>query len=152
MTARWDLGDGVRVVRNVRNDGTYPGEATGALLVRRGSVGTVVGIGTFLQDQVIYSVHFLSADRIVGCRDEELIGANDAWFPSVFESRERIAAARTLSLGAGERIPGGSLGEVLRVLRNPGQIVYHIHFDCLPGRIFAVPESALVLSSELNHA
>ncbi len=32
---RYDYGDEVRVVRNVRNDGTYPGLDVGAPLVRR---------------------------------------------------------------------------------------------------------------------
>jgi nitrogen fixation protein NifZ len=66
MQTQWDIGASVRVVRNVRNDGTYPGAETGDLLIRRGSVGTIVDVGTFLQDQIIYSVHFLDADRIVG--------------------------------------------------------------------------------------
>jgi len=46
----------------------------GTLLVRRGSVGNILNVGTFLQDQVIYTVHFLAVDRMVGCRLEELIG------------------------------------------------------------------------------
>ena len=57
---RFDYGDEVRVVRNVRNDGTYPGLDVGAFLVRRGSTGYVMNVGTFLQDHVIYSVHFLN--------------------------------------------------------------------------------------------
>lgn len=152
MNCEWDIGDDVRVVRNVRNDGTYPGESLGALLIRRGSVGTVIDIGTFLQDQIIYSVHFLDADRIVGCREEELIGADAGWRPSTFESRDRVAAGRALSIGHGKNIPRGATGEVLRVLRDAAPIHYHIHFDCLPGRTFAVPESALVSPSELSHA
>lgn len=152
MITEWDLGDDVRVVRNLRNDGTYPGESTGALLVRRGSRGTVIDIGTFLQDQIIYTVHFLDTDRIVGCREEELIGADEPWFPSAFEAREKVAANRILALGAEVQIPRGAVGEVLRVQRSPDRILYHIHFDCLPGRVLAVPESALVLPSELNHA
>ena len=50
---RYDYGESVRVIRNVRNDGTYPGLDVGAFLVRRGSIGYVVNVGTFLQDQVI---------------------------------------------------------------------------------------------------
>ena len=42
-----EYGTGVRVIRNIRNDGTYPGEAVGALLVRRGTVGYVRDVGTF---------------------------------------------------------------------------------------------------------
>ena len=59
MDTRWDFGESVRLIRNVRNDGTYPGLETGAPLVRRGSIGFVVDIGTFLQDQIIYSVNFI---------------------------------------------------------------------------------------------
>jgi len=151
MITRWDLGDDVRVVRNVRNDGTYPGEQVGALLVRRGSTGAVIDIGTFLQDQIIYTVHFLDIDRIVGCREEELIGLDEPWFPSAFESRERVRANRVLSLASETRIPSGAIGEVLQVVRKPDEILYHIHFDCLPGRTLAVPESALISLSELNH-
>lgn len=32
MNARWEYGDGVRLVRNVKNDGTYPGMATNAAI------------------------------------------------------------------------------------------------------------------------
>ena len=151
--SKWDLGDAVRVTRNVRNDGTFGGAAMGDLLIRRGSVGTVVDIGTFLQDQLIYSVHFLDADRIVGCREEELIGGDEAWVPSTFETRERVRASRILALGDDLRVPRGAIGEVLRVMREDASaeaacheptVVYHIHFECLPGRTLAVPEAALM--------
>lgn len=143
MQSRWDMGAEVRVVRNVRNDGTYPGEDTGTLLIRRGSVGTVIDIGTFLQDQIIYTVHFLEAGRIVGCREEELIGAEEEWVPSRFEAREKVVARKILALGGDAQVPLGAVGEVLRVLRGEQGVVYHTHFDCLPGRTLAVPESAL---------
>ena len=143
MKTRWDLGDSVRVVRNVRNDGTYPGAEVGELLIRCGSVGTVIDVGTFLIDQIIYTVHFLDVDRIVGCREEELIDVNDPWLPSAFASRDRVAAGKVLVLAAETRIETGSVGEVLRVLRDGDMPVYHVHFDCLPGRVMAVPESAL---------
>lgn len=53
MLSEYDYGENVRVLRNVRNDGTYPGVDVGKLLVRRGSVGDVRDVGTFLQDQII---------------------------------------------------------------------------------------------------
>lgn len=157
--ARWDFGDSVRVIRNVRNDGTFSGAATGDLLIRRGSVGAIVDIGTFLQDQIIYSVHFLDADRIVGCREEELIAIDECWIESRFEVRERIRAGRTLRLGNDLQVPSGAIGEVLRVVRQEGAtndedseeaatVVYHIHFECLPGRTLAVPEAALMSLTE----
>ena len=156
MWTKWDLGDSVRVIRNVRNDGTFCGAAMGDLLIRRGCLGTVVDIGTFLQDQIIYTVHFLDVDRIVGCREEELIDAEEAWIASAFEARERVCASRILSLGNDLRVPRGAVGEVLRVMRQDTQcaesseraIVYHIHFDCLPGRTLAVPEAALMSLAE----
>lgn len=152
MQTQWTFGDEVRVVRNVRDDGTFPGAGRGDLLVRRGSVGTVVEIGTFLQDQIIYSVHFLDIDRVVGCREEELIGGDEPWLPSVFEARERVATGKVLALGGESCVPRGAVGEVLRVIRDGEAPVYHVHFDCLPGRTLAVPESALHSLSEACHA
>ena len=148
MHSRWELGDSVRVIRNVRNDGTYCGAATGDLLVRRGSVGAVVDIGTFLQDQIIYSVHFIDDDRIVGCREEELADAAEPWIPSLFESREWVRARRVLSLGSALRVQRGALGQVLRVVSQDDAAFYHVHFDSLPGRTLAVPESALMSLAE----
>lgn len=145
MNAKWDLGDAVRVTRNVRNDGTYPGEETGALLIRRGSVGHVVDVGTFLQDQIIYSVHFLDAGRIVGCREEELLGADEPWVPSRYEFREHVRSALTLATKGETLVEKGAVGQVLKVLRDAeGGVAYHVHFDSLPGRPLVVPETALM--------
>ena len=41
---RFEFGESVRVTRNVRNDGTYPGMDVGTLLIRRGSVGNVIEV------------------------------------------------------------------------------------------------------------
>jgi hypothetical protein len=51
----------VRVLHNLRNDGTFPGLALGKLLVRRDSMGFIRDIGTFLQNQIIY----FTVDRMV---------------------------------------------------------------------------------------
>lgn len=144
MNARWDYGEAVRLVRNVRNDGTYPGLDPGAPLVRRGSIGYVVDVGTFLQDQVIYSVNFLDEGRIVGCREEELIGADEEWTPSRYEFREKVKAAKELAVGGEVLVARGAVGEVIKVIRDaPGGVAYHIHFDCLAGRVLQIPETAL---------
>ena len=92
---RFEYGESVRVTRNVRNDGTYPGLDVGVLLIRRGSVGNVIEVGTFLQDQVIFTVHFLNHGRMVGCRLEELIGAEEPWNPSRFEFIYRVLFVRS---------------------------------------------------------
>ncbi len=144
MDARWDYGAAVRLVRNVRNDGTYPGLDPGAPLVRRGSVGYVVDVGTFLQDQIIYSVNFLEEGKIVGCREEELIGADEPWTPSRFDFRDKVRAGRGLKVGDEVLVAAGDLGEVIRVIRDaPGGVAYHIHFDCQPGRLLQIPEGLL---------
>jgi len=139
---RYDYGDEVRVIRNVRNDGTYPGLDVGAPLVRRGSVGYVVNVGTFLQDQVIYSVHFLNEQRLVGCREEELIAADAPWTPSRFEFREKVSSRINLAVDGGIVVAAGTEGEIIKVLRNdnPAQVQYHVRF---PGRTLQVPERAL---------
>lgn len=145
MITEFDFGDAVRVIRNVKDDGTYPGANVGQLLVRRGSIGHVVDIGTFLQDQIIYSVHFLDINRIIGCREEELIGADEPWVPSRFEFREWVKTA--LPLGSGDQVlvPGSTPGQIIKVVRDAADgVAYHVHFDCLPGRLLQVPESALL--------
>lgn len=145
MQPRWDYGDAVRVTRNVRNDGTYPGLEPGAFLVRRGSIGYVVNVGTFLQDQIIYSVNFLEEGRVVGCREEELIGRDEEWLPSRFEFREKVKTAKALAIRGEVKVPLDSLGEVIKVVRDgPGGLIYHVHFNCLSGEPLMVPESALL--------
>jgi nitrogen fixation protein NifZ len=145
MKPRWDFGDTVRVTRNVRDDGTYPGANRGDLLIRRGSVGTVVDIGSFLMDQIIYSVHFLDAGRIVGCREEELLGLDEVWVESRFETREKVRCTRALAIGGEIRVAPGAIGEILMVLREEGQagVSYHVHFECFAGHPLIVRETAL---------
>ncbi|MQY52154.1 nitrogen fixation protein NifZ [Rhodocyclus tenuis] len=143
MNHRWQQGDAVRLIRNVRNDGTYPGKDTGDLLVRRGSVGVVVDVGTFLMDQIIYSVNFLDNQRIVGCREEELQGAEEEWTPSRFETRERVTSLRALASQGEVLVPPGAAGEIMTIERDGGELRYHVHFACRPGRVFAVPEDCL---------
>jgi nitrogen fixation protein NifZ len=142
MRPSYDYGDEVRVLRNLRNDGTFPGVEVGRLLVRRGSTGFVRDLGTFLQDQIIYSVHFLAEDRLVGCREEELQLASAPWTPSRFETRERVAAGLRLGSGGRVLVERGEVGEVLKVLRDaPGGVAYQVLFE---GRnLLQVPEAAL---------
>lgn len=142
LEPRFAREDAVRVIRNIRNDGTYPGLDTGALLVRRGSVGYVRHIGVFLQDQLIYTVHFLDAgDRIIGCRETELIPADAPWIPNRFERGDRVIAARALAVGGEIAVAADAVGEVIAVLRKPEDPAhYHVLFGA---RVFEVPEKTL---------
>lgn len=141
MQTRFEMGSVVRLIRNVRNDGTFPGTEVGDLLVRRGSLGHVHSVGTYLQDQVIYSVHFLNEGKMVGCREEELIGEEEPWVPSLFEFRDKVLNKIPLAINGEVIVEKESEGEVLKVLRDlPGGVQYHVRF---PGRTLQVPESAL---------
>lgn len=153
MEQRFDFGVAVRLTRNVRNDGTFPGLEVGNLLIKRGSVGYVMNVGTFLQDQIIYTVNFLDQGRVVGCRDEELIGADEPWVESRFETREKVVARLSLSIRGEVAVPAGSVGEVFKVLRDlatveAGGVQYHVHFP--GGKMLQVPES-LLDSPEAEH-
>jgi nitrogen fixation protein NifZ len=141
MNPRFEFGDSVRLIRNVRNDGTYPGKEIGELLIRRGSIGVVRDVGSYLQDQVIYTVHYLEADKIVGCREEELLYADEPWTPSKYEVRERVRSRVTLAVAGEIRTSPGVEGEIMKVIRDlPGGVQYHVHF---PGWVLQVPESAI---------
>lgn len=137
----FDNGDEVRVIRNVRNDGTYPGEKVGNLLIRRGSTGYVRSRGTFLQDQIIYEVHFVEQGMVVGCREEELIGADEEWVPSRFEFREKVKSKLKLAVKGEVIADVGDVGEVIKVLRwQEDGVAYHVRF---PGHTLLVPETSL---------
>lgn len=137
---RFEYGEAVRITRNVRNDGTYPGKEIGDLLIRRGCVGNVVEVGTFLQDQIIYTVHFLNEGRMVGCRLEELIGAEEPWNPSIFEFRDKVLSAFDFSIGGELRVTKGTEGEIEKVIRDSDPILYHVRF---PGITLQIPEPSL---------
>lgn len=141
MRPRFEYGEAVRVIRNLRNDGTFPGESRGRLLVRSGSVGYVRDVGTFLQDQLIYSVDFIEAGRMVGCREQELQLASDPWIPTRFEFREKVTPTIPLAIGGEVVASPGAEGEIEKVLREcAGGPAYHVRFN---GRTLQVPEDSL---------
>ena len=65
-------GERVRSRRVIRNDGTYPGRDIGDVLVRKGQVGYVTSIGTFLQQYYIYGIEFTETGNRVGMKRREL--------------------------------------------------------------------------------
>lgn len=152
MRPKYEFGDAVRVIRNLRNDGTYPGEPTGRLLVRRGSVGYVRDVGTFLQDQLIYTVDFLELGIQVGCREQELQPQTDAWMDTRFEFHDRVTPLKPFGI-QGEVVAGpGDSGEIEKVIRE-GEAgpTYHVRFN---GRVILVPENSLEflpLDKEVSH-
>ena len=74
----FDYGAKVRAKRMVRNDGTYAGKEIGEQLVKKGEVGYVVSIGTFLQQFYIYGIEFIDSGNRVGMKRRELEAADAA--------------------------------------------------------------------------
>jgi nitrogen fixation protein NifZ len=138
---KYEYGESVRVIRNLRNDGTYPGKDTGTLLIRSGSVGYVRDVGTFLQDQLIYTVDFIEQGIQVGCREQELQPGDAPWIPTLFEFRDKVTPKMPLAIGGEVIAQPGDEGEIEKVLReHDGGPAYHARFS---GRVLMVPETAL---------
>lgn len=68
----FSYGERVRAKRHIRNDGTFPGREIGEILVRKGDLGYVTSIGTFLQQFYIYGVDFYTRGNLVGMKAREL--------------------------------------------------------------------------------
>jgi nitrogen fixation protein NifZ len=68
----FDIGQKVRLRKLIRNDGTFPGKDIGVTLAKKGDVGYIVSIGTYLQSYYIYAVHFMQTGYVIGCRYKEL--------------------------------------------------------------------------------
>ncbi|MEC5341486.1 nitrogen fixation protein NifZ [Brenneria populi] len=140
MKPRFEFGEAVRTIRTIRNDGTFPHRARGEQLARRGAVGYVREWGTFLQDNIIYQVHFLEDDRIVGCRETELIPASAPWFEDAFQFGDWVRAVMILTTGRQVRVQAGDLGQVMGVERAKESVQFIVLFGAT---LLQVPEHAL---------
>jgi len=74
----FDFGQKVRSTKTIRNDGTFRGKEIGELLVKKGDIGYVASIGTFLQQFYIYAVDFYEHGYMVGMRGKELEAVDPA--------------------------------------------------------------------------
>jgi nitrogen fixation protein NifZ len=72
----FQFGEKVRSRKTIRNDGTYVGKEIGEVLVRKGDIGYVSHIGTFLQQFYIYGVDFLDSGHRVGMKAKELVSVD----------------------------------------------------------------------------
>nr|VFJ66738.1 MAG: nitrogen fixation protein NifZ [Candidatus Kentron sp. FW] len=145
MHPKFEYNQAVRARRNLRNDGTYPGRPTGALLVGRGSVGYVRDVGSFLMDQLIYSVYFVVEDCMVGCREEELQPESEPWIESRFQAGDKVTPKIPLAIGGEIIVFPGIEGKVEDVsLDDSEKVVIQAKFN---GRMLLVPDTALHFSS-----
>ncbi|PWI33871.1 nitrogen fixation protein NifZ [Vibrio albus] len=155
FNARFPTGSEVRVVRNVRNDGSFSGKEKGDLLIEAGETGIVRSSGYFLQNQVIYEVFFPERNRIIGVRDTEVIDASLEWIPCLFRSLDKAYLTLALKMKGEIIAVKGDIVEVQRVYRDleTGKLDYEIevagHLVKLDSRalreIEAEPETAASL-------
>ncbi|MDD5406602.1 MAG: nitrogen fixation protein NifZ [Sulfurovaceae bacterium] len=89
------IGQKVRLLEDIVNDGTYPHAPIGTLMMPKESIGYVKTMGEFLQVIRVYEVHFLGGEpvEIVGCREHEL-EAMEEYVDSIQEERDFIEAHR----------------------------------------------------------
>lgn len=80
-SAKFGVGQKVKLVSDIVNDGTYPHAPIGTLLMPKDSIGYIKSIGEFLQVIRVYEVHFFGVKdvpvEIVGCREHELFAMED---------------------------------------------------------------------------
>lgn len=146
MTPAFTFGDEVRVTRAIRNDGTMPGYARGELLVRRGSTGFVREWGVFLQDQIIYQIHFLDSDMVVGCRAQELIPSSQPWDAGMLQFGDSVTTLHALSVNGTVVVNAGATGLIEATDQGHDGNSYTVTFA---ERWFQVPASALRLVEEM---
>ncbi|MEF3091036.1 nitrogen fixation protein NifZ [Raoultella scottii] len=145
MRPKFTFSDAVRVVRAIRNDGTVAGFAPGELLVRRGSTGFVRDWGVFLQDQIIYQIHFPESDRIIGCREQELIPLARPWLAGNLQYGDTVTCRMALAVGGEVVVNVGQQGRIEATDRGERGDSYTVDFS---GRWFTVPVQAISLVEE----
>lgn len=149
MEAKFDYGDQVRVIKNIRNDGTFMGSTRGALLIRRGCVGYIKSVGKFLQDQVIYQVDFIEQGATVGCRESELLDVNSPWVERLFERGDTVTVQQSLGSDGKIVVASGARGQVLGIESEQTPLYYRVLFNQqngLENNSWIVPESVLKIA------
>ena len=77
---KFGIGQKVKLLEDIKNDGTYPHAPIGTIMVQAGAIGYIKSIGEFLQVIRVYEVHFLDLNaliEVVGCREHELLAMED---------------------------------------------------------------------------
>lgn len=146
MDAKFDYGEKVRVVKNIRNDGTFMGKNRGELIIRRGSEGYIKGVGKFLQDQVIYQVHFMDQGYTVGCRETELSDLSSDWIDREFERGDKVEVKQSLSNEGNVVVKSGDIGTVIGLESEQKPFQYKVSFqqsDALDVNLWVIPEAVL---------
>ncbi|MFT7003350.1 MAG: nitrogen fixation protein NifZ [Sulfurimonas sp.] len=91
--AKYIVGQKVKLLENVVNDGTYPHAKIGTLMMPKGSTGYIKDVGEFLQVIRVYEVHFFGAGmdvEVIGCREHELESVDDGYIGEDALDREAM--------------------------------------------------------------
>lgn len=143
---RFEAGEEVRVVRNIRNDGSFKEVVKGELLIEAGELGIIRTYGYFLQDQIIFQVYFPRINQVVGIRDTELIKSELEWVPCLFRSLDSAQLVVALSMNNEIIANKGDIVDIYRVHRNleDGTLDYQVtvcdEIFRLNSKFLALPE------------
>ncbi len=74
---KYRFGQRVRLIKDIRNDGTFPFAPVGSILMKAGEEGYIKDMGDFLQVIRVYEVEFINHGIVYGCREEELQEADE---------------------------------------------------------------------------
>jgi nitrogen fixation protein NifZ len=75
---KYRFGQRVRLIKDIRNDGTFPFAKVGDTLMKAGEEGYIKDMGDFLQVIRVYEVEFIAHGIVYGCREEELMSAEES--------------------------------------------------------------------------
>jgi len=153
MDAKFNYGEKVRVLKNIRNDGTFMGAVRGALLVRHGSEGYIKGVGKFLQEQMIYQVHFIEQGYTVGCRESELGDLSQPWVDRQFDRGDKVNVTTALSSDGEVVVKAGDMGTILSLESHQQPYCYNVSFQEKNGlkvHSWLIPETVLTLASAIQ--
>lgn len=70
---KYQWGQRVRAIADLRNDGSFPGSPLESVLVGTGDMGEIVQVGTHTEENMpVYLVEF-GKNLVVGCFEEEIL-------------------------------------------------------------------------------
>jgi len=122
LPPRFSFGERVVSRTTIRNDGTFPGRDIGEVLIKKGDIGYITSIGTFLQQFYIYSTEFVEHSYRVGMRAKELMSL-DHLPEDILAGLGADKVARLQALGRGADVDGLDSADVPS-MSNPSTMTY----------------------------
>jgi nitrogen fixation protein NifZ len=65
-----------------------------------------------LQDQIIYQIHFPETDRIIGCREQELIPITQPWLAGNLQYGDSVTCQMALAVNGDVVVSAGQRGRI----------------------------------------